>query len=93
MRRELVLFAALALGSCGSDPAKDLNVCQTQADRFYQGYSDSDADNPRGKYIIACMAAKNYEFNLSAADCDSRHPLTIQPACYAPTSWLTQLIR
>lgn len=91
MRREFVLLVALALGGCLPDQAKDLSVCQMQADRFYQGYNDVDVASPRSRYIIACMAAKGYDFDFTPAGCDSRHPLTVQPACYAPSNWLLRL--
>jgi hypothetical protein len=88
MRRELVLLAAISLGGCLPDQAKDVAVCRTEADRFYQAYNAIDADNPRSRYIIACMAAKGYDFDVSPADCDSRHALPTQAACYKSNSWL-----
>lgn len=92
MRREVLFIAALAVAGCLPDQAKDLTACRIQADRFYQGYDDVDVNNPRSRYMIACMAAKGYDFNFSPADCDSRHPLAIQPTCYAPNSWPAWLI-
>jgi hypothetical protein len=92
MRREVILLMVISLGGCLPDQAKDVAACQTEADRFYQGYNAVDVDNPRSHYIIACMAAKGYDFTILPADCDSRHPLPIQPACYAPNSWLAWII-
>jgi hypothetical protein len=59
---------------------------------FYQSYRAVDVDDPRSHYIIACMAAKGYDFIISPADCNSQHPLASQAACYAPNSWLAGFI-
>ena len=88
MRRELVLLAAISLGGCLPDQAKDVATCRMEADRFYQAYNAIDADNPRSRYLIACMAAKGYDFDVSLADCDSRHALPTQATCYKSNSWL-----
>ena len=87
MKREFVLLAAITLGGCLPDQAKDVAACQTEADRFYEGDRAVDVDNPRSQYIISCMAAKGYDFDYLPADCDSRHPLATQPTCYAPKIW------
>jgi len=88
MRRKVFLLGLITLGGCLPDQAKDMAACRTDADRFYQGYRAADVDNPRSQYIIGCMAAKGYDFTIAPADCDSRHPLPTQPACYTPSSWL-----
>jgi hypothetical protein len=88
MRRAAVLLVALALGGCLPEPGKDIAACETQAGRFYQTYKAVDPNDPSSKYIIECMAAKGYDFTITPADCDSRHPLPTQPACYTPTNWL-----
>jgi hypothetical protein len=92
MRRELVLLAAITLGGCLPDQGKDVAACRIEADHFYQGYQDVDVGNPRSQYIIACMSAKGYDFDISPADCDSRHPLPIQAACYTPNRWLAWIV-
>ena len=92
MRRGVVLLVAIVLGGCLPDQAKDVATCQTEADRFYQSYRAVDVDDPRSHYIIACMAAKGYDFIISPADCNSQHPLASQAACYAPNSWLAVFI-
>jgi len=92
MRIKLGLLIALFLGGC-SDQAKsnDILACQNQADRFYQGYNNADMSSPRSKYIVACMAARGYAFEVSPADCDSRHALATQPACYISEGWIASL--
>jgi hypothetical protein len=92
MRREVVLLAAFAVGGCLPDQAKDVTDCRVEADRFYQGYSAVDVNDPRSQYIIACMASKGYDFDISPANCDSRHPLATQPTCYASHNWLAWII-
>ena len=92
MKRTVVLLVAITLGGCLPDRAKDVAACRLEADRFYQVYQDVDVGNPRSQYIIACMAAKGYDFDVSPADCDSRHALPAQPACYTPNGWLAWLI-
>ena len=91
MRREFILLLVIFVGGCSRDQANDLAGCRKEADRFYKGYRTADVDGPRSQYIIGCMAAKGYDFNIAPEDCDSRHPLPTQPTCYAPTSWLTWL--
>src|SRR5216683_1775302 len=90
MRREVILFIAFALGGCLPDQVKasDIAACQTEADRFYEGYNGIDVNNPRSQYIIECMAAKGYDFEISPAACDGRRSLATQPACYAPQGWM-----
>jgi len=92
MRREVVLLMVIILGGCFPDQAKDVAACQTEANRFFQTYKAVDPDDPSSQYIIACMATKGYDFTISPADCDSRHPLPTQPECYAPNSWLNWII-
>jgi len=92
MKRTVVLLVAITLGGCLPDRAKDVAACRLEADRFYQVYQDVDVGNPRSQYIIACMAAKGYDFDVSPADCDSRHALPAQSACYTPNGWLAWLI-
>jgi len=92
VRREFVLLLVFILGGCLPDQAKDVAACQVESDRFYQVYNAADPDDPRSQYIIACMAAKGYDFTILPADCDSRHSLPTQPACYTPNSWLAGII-
>jgi len=92
MRRELVLLAAFGVGGCLPDQAKDVAACGAEADRFYQGYNTADVNNPRGRYVISCMAAKGYDFDVSPADCDSRHSLVAQPTCYVTRGWVGWII-
>lgn len=95
MKREaLFLLFALALGGClpGQVKAKDMASCRIEVDRFYQGYNTVDVNNPRSQYIIACMTAKGYDFDVSSADCDSRHPLASQSSCYVHRSWLALIV-
>jgi hypothetical protein len=90
MRLAVGLFVTLLLGGCLPDQAKstDVTACRDEADRFYQAYNNADMNNPRSKYIVACMAAKGYIFEVSPADCDSRHALVTQSTCYVSKSWI-----
>jgi len=94
MKPALGLFAAFLLGGCLPDNAKSTDVvaCRVEADRFYQAYNNVDVNNPRSKYIVACMADKGYKFEVSPANCDSRYPLVTQPTCYASQSWEARII-
>ena len=82
-----------ALGGCLPDQvkAKDVAACRIEADRFYQGYNDIEVNNPRSQYIIECMAAKGYDFEISPADCDGKRPLVTQPACYSSHGWIARI--
>ena len=90
MRHEATVFMAFALAGCLPSPVKanDVAACQIEADRFFQGYNGVEVNNPRSRYIIECMAAKGYDFEIWSADCDARRSLATQPACYAPQSWI-----
>jgi hypothetical protein len=92
MRPAVMVLIFIALAGCSSGKAQDLAACRAEADRFYQGYRDDDAANPRGRYIVECMASKGYEFNVSPADCDSGRALLAQQACYVSTSWIGRLL-
>jgi len=92
MRRAVFLMMLVGLGSCSSGKAQDVAACQAEADRFYQAYRDDDVANPRGRYMVECMASKGYEFDVSPANCDSRRALLTQQACYVPTSWIGRFI-
>ena len=91
MRPAIFFIMLLALANCSSGKGQDLAACRTDADRFFQGYRDDDAANPRGRYIVACMAAKGYEFDVSPTNCDSGRALLTQQACYVSSSWITRL--
>jgi hypothetical protein len=92
MNRKVPVLLFLIVGGCSRQPTLDVATCRTEADRFYQAFNAVDADSPRGRYIIACMAAKRYDFDVGQADCDSRHPLPTQPTCYARNGWLDWII-
>ena len=92
MKRVLVLLAVTTVGGCLPDRAKDVAICRTEADRFYEGYRAVDVDNPRSEFIIGCMANKGYIFNIMPSDCSSERPLVTQPTCYASNSWLSWII-
>jgi hypothetical protein len=94
MRLEVGLFVTLFLGGCLPDQSKskDLLACQDKADRFYQGYNNADVSSPRAKYIVACMAAKGHDFEVSPADCDSRHALATQSTCYVSQGWIAWIV-
>jgi hypothetical protein len=76
----------LTLSGCLPDKINDVASCQMQADRFFP-LPSADTDSPRRQYIIACMAAKGYDFDIEPADCDSRSSLTAQATCYTPANW------
>lgn len=88
MRRKVVLLMVISLGGCVPDQANDMAGCRTEADRFYHAYKAVDPDDPSSRYIIACMAARGYNFTNLAAACDSRYPLPTQAACYDAKDWI-----
>ena len=82
------MFLAIGLAGCLPDQAKVLDACRQDADRFYHTYEAVDPNHPSSQYIIACMAAKGYDFTALPTDCDSGHPLPTQSACYEANNWL-----
>jgi hypothetical protein len=89
--RAVALLAALNLGGCSPSKATDMAACQKEADRFYQGRQEADMDEPRNRYIIECMAAKGYDFDVYPAACTDHHPFPTQPACFVRSNWLAQM--
>ena len=81
----------VTLAGCSQDKAAAIDACQTEADRFFQGYRTDDVTNPRSRYVIECMAAKGLDFDITPAGCDSRKALPSQPACYVSNFWFDQL--
>lgn len=63
------------------DRPKAMDQCLKEAERFYHLYNVVDPNDPSSQYIIACMAAKGYDFTIALQDCDSGYPLVTQPAC------------
>ena len=97
LRFGTVLIGIIALGACvlylaaqalTHDQAKDMDACRREAEHFYHLYKAVDPNDPSSQYIIACMAAKDYDFTTARADCDTRYPLSTQPSCYSPKGWL-----
>ena len=89
----IVFLLMTTVAGCLPDRAtKDVTVCRTEADRFYPTPESIDANDPRSQFIIECMAAKGYDFTISATNCDGRHPLPTQAACFESNSWLRRLI-
>ena len=92
MRREVYLLVAFILAGCVPDKPKDLAACQTESDRFYSRYLAVDPAAPAARYIIECMAAKGYDFEIEPAACNSRYPLPTQSTCYKSNNWLAGII-
>jgi len=92
MKLNVALLLAGIVGGCLPDQAaKNMASCRVEADRFYQGYNNVEVNNPRSQYIIACMATKGYNFDISSSDCESQHPLPTQVSCYVAKSWLARI--
>src|ERR1700759_5650306 len=92
MKQLCAVFAVITLAGCMPDQAKDVAVCRSEADRFYQGYYAVDVENPRSQYIIGCMTNKGYDFTILPLDCNSQRPLAAQPACYRRNNWLAWIV-
>jgi hypothetical protein len=86
--RAVALLAAINLAGCSPSKATDMAACQNEADRFFQGREEGDMDDPRSRYIIECMAAKGYDFDVYPAACTDRLPFPTQPACFVRSNWL-----
>ena len=91
MKRKAILLLALALAGCLPDQGKDVAACEAESRRFFPTFRTADPDDPASRYIVECMAAKGYEFDVDQADCNSAHVLSTQGACYVPQNWLAQV--
>ena len=85
----------LMLTSCDQGRAKEEATaqCSMDADRFFPSYEAAQVDSLRNKYMVGCMDTKGYNFTFESKDCDSKRPLFNQPACYAPKTWLQELLQ
>jgi hypothetical protein len=92
MRFIVLILLMIASQGCTPEKRNNVNACRMDADRFYQGYQVDDVDNPRSRYIISCMAAKGYEFDISPTDCDSKRSLATQSTCYVSTGWAARIL-
>jgi hypothetical protein len=91
MRRLLILFAVLLLGSCFGDQKQQVAKCELEAMRQYPG-KELASSNEIGMYMITCMRANGYDWNLMDKRCPAAS-FTIQrvPYCYTPSGWLGRL--
>jgi len=93
----VVLIGVVVVGACAlylatealtRDQAEAMDTCRKEAEHFHHLCKTVDPNDPSSQYIIACMAAKDYDFTTAPSDCDTRYPFSTQPACYAPNDWL-----
>ncbi len=92
MRNVILVLMVIMIPGCTPEKRNDVSACQMEGDRFYQGYQADNVDDPRSRYIISCMAAKGYAFDISPADCDSKRPLATQAACYVSSGWAARAL-
>ena len=92
MRGIFVVLLLMILGGCLPDREKELAVCRTEADHFFEANIADDPDNPKSQFIIGCMATKGYDFSVVPSDCDSRYPFPTQAGCYVPNSWIDWMV-
>jgi len=85
--RAAFLLSLVLLGGCEPDQTKNMDACRAEAEHFLSSLQGRPKD-PSSQYIIACMAAKGYDFTTTPEDCDSRYPLPTQPTCYVPNGWV-----
>ncbi len=79
------LLAAVQLAGCSRSKTADLAACERETMRFY---SDSGGDD----FMIACMDARGYRFDVEPADCDGKSRMARQPACYVQEGWLAEFV-
>jgi hypothetical protein len=84
--KSAALFAAmLAAAGCTPSKSSELATCEKETLRFY---SDTTGDD----FMIACMDAKGYRFDVEPADCDGQSRMARQQACYVPVGWLAEFL-
>jgi hypothetical protein len=81
MRLTVLIAAASAMTGCTGDKQADVAACENETLRFF---SDSHGDD----FMVACMDAKGYRFDIEPVDCDGKSRMTHQAACYVPEGWL-----
>jgi hypothetical protein len=78
-------MTAITLIGCTEPKANDTAACEQQTLRFF---SDATGDN----FMVACMEAKGYRFDVEPTECDSKTRMAVQPSCYTPQGWLSEII-
>src|SRR4051812_6328046 len=81
IKRVILTGAATILVGCTEAKTNDMAACEQQTLRFY---SDASGDN----FMIACMDARGYRFDVEPDDCDSKTRMVMQPSCYTPQGWV-----
>ena len=77
--------ALLTVAGCTPDKPTAIAMCENETMRFYSGLGGDD-------FMIACMEAKGYRFEVLPEDCDSRTRMVRQPSCYVPIGWLAAFL-
>jgi hypothetical protein len=85
IRPVLLAVAASFVIGCSEAKTTDTAACEQQTLRFY---SDSAGDN----FMIACMEARGYRFDVEPIDCDSKTRMAMQPPCYTRQNWVSNFI-
>jgi hypothetical protein len=85
VRCAVLLAAVPVLAGCTPDKPTALATCEKETLRFY---SDLGGDD----FMIACMEAKGYRFEVLPEDCDGKSRMAKQQACYVPTEWFAALL-
>ena len=67
------------------DKASDTRICEAETLRFYSVGSGE-------RFMLECMNAKGYEFDVMPEDCESRTRMVMQPACYTPNTLGAKLL-
>jgi hypothetical protein len=94
MKRSVVLVALLAfpLAGCFADQKQQVASCELEAMHLYPGKQSVDDLLNIHDYIRTCMQAHGYEFSPSQSACESSATMVDDPSCYAPMSWVGQLL-
>lgn len=85
MKRAVLLAAAITIAGCTPDKKADVAACDKETLRFFSGSTGDE-------FMVACMDAKGYRFDVEPADCDGKSRMARQPACYVPENWFAGIL-
>jgi hypothetical protein len=91
MKRFAVLLLVWPLAGCFEDQQKQVATCELAAIKTYPDEQLVVGGHVE-HYIISCMAAHGYNWDIHHKRCDVTNAMAKNPYCYVPSGKLAQLV-
>ena len=91
MNRAFIILIALSQSGCFADQEQLVASCEFDA---LQNYPREHLATGAyiGDYILSCMKANGYDWNLIDKRCQVNTTVERNPYCYTPNNWLDRLL-